>query len=293
MINAMVNTEGNAYEALVIESSGTPELERAALNAFLESEFEPAMLNGQVVHGSIHRKFVFTLEGGVGVRRDFGRKYDEINEALNEGRLDEAGILMEEIEELAKNLYENAILNFLRFSLYNKEGRYFEQMESLKRALAYSPKSGNNISFLSEDMVPSALSQLFILQVYNKYFAEAVGTFNLIKQGGFTEAMEPLQDYYDQIVALRFDDSSYEVGGQIDDLLPWHLELYKGRFSFSNVVGRLDEIKLRCTGIYRIFPFQEDLQYTIPESWGSCLLEVLGDPEATFSLRQYSRNTDL
>ena len=98
--------------------------------------------------------------------------------------------------------------------------------------------------------------------------------------------IEALQPIYDQLIAIRNDDSTYSIEGRIDETSNWFITLYKSVFYFDRVEGELEELKLRCQGAYRVFPYQEDATYAIPESWGECDLQVIGSPETKFYINQ-------
>ena len=100
------------------------------------------------------------------------------------------------------------------------------------------------------------------------------------------DVVASIQPTYDQLSLIKDDDNAYSVEAEIDELLSWGIRLHKSVFYLSNVEGQVDELKLRCQGAYRIFPYQEEATYNLPESWGECNLQVIGIPDTTFYLTQ-------
>jgi hypothetical protein len=57
-------------------------------------------------------------------------------------------------------------------------------------------------------------------------------------------------------------------------------------FALAVSSGDVSQLKLKCKGKYVQFPFDEKLEYTVPEEVGDCLLHVEGAPGAQFELTQ-------
>ena len=132
---------------------------------------------------------------------------------------------------------------------------------------------------------------IFILYVeVGNYFA-AVNKFETMRDDPSKYKLRQadldiLQPTYDQIMLLKAADGPYSIEGRIDETSHWFATLNKAVFYFDRVEGELEELKLRCQGAYRVFPYQEDATYAIPESWGECDLQVIGSPETKFYINQ-------
>ena len=290
VVNYMVDPDGKAYEAIVLDSSGDKRMEESTLESLEQSTFNPARFNGDVVDGSLTRKYTFALDGGIGASDYFARKYSAFNVAIKKDDFENIRDLLADMEKSAQeNLYEYAIYNFSAYRLAVLEGDLDTQLDFLNKALSYSSKSsGSSRNYLSADILPSAYAELFKLEVQAGLYAEAIGTFRYMVEEGLAERrmIEAFRPTYDQLVAIKNDDSAYSVEAEISELLSWGIKLHKSVFYLSNVEGQVDELKLRCQGAYRIFPYQEEATYNLPESWGTCNLEVIGIPDTTFYLTQ-------
>ena len=62
--------------------------------------------------------------------------------------------------------------------------------------------------------------------------------------------------------------------------------LMKSSFTFDNVEGKLKQIKLRCEAKFKSLEFVSDADYSVPESWGRCQIEILGDKNTSAQLIQ-------
>ena len=132
---------------------------------------------------------------------------------------------------------------------------------------------------------------VFMSLVENGHYGEAANKFEAMKDYPDNHNMrqidlDRLQPTYDELISFKDNDSVYSVEGRIDETSNWFITLYKSVFYFDKVEGDLDELKLRCQGTYRAFPYQEGATYAIPESWGRCNLQVIGSPETKFYINQ-------
>lgn len=62
--------------------------------------------------------------------------------------------------------------------------------------------------------------------------------------------------------------------------------LFKKKLWFEGVNGQIDTLKFRCERNFKEMPFEAGVEYKLPESWGRCLVQVIGSPDTTFSLNQ-------
>jgi hypothetical protein len=65
------------------------------------------------------------------------------------------------------------------------------------------------------------------------------------------------------------------------------LTLFKQAFSISEVNGKLLALNLRCDRNFASLAFDLTSEYKIPEKWGQCYLQVIGEPATTFKLTEF------
>ena len=90
----------------------------------------------------------------------------------------------------------------------------------------------------------------------------------------------------DQLALLRSNDAPVGVQGEIDASGYWNIKLFKNQFQLDDLIGFVAELKLRCEREYVFFDFDPDLRYSVSDDAGECTLQVIGDPETTFTLVQ-------
>lgn len=80
-LNFMIDPHGKPYEIMVIDSTGNKGLEKAAIKAAEDWEFEPATLAGAPIDSSYTVKVQFVLSGEAGANNDFVSAYKAFQRA--------------------------------------------------------------------------------------------------------------------------------------------------------------------------------------------------------------------
>jgi hypothetical protein len=65
------------------------------------------------------------------------------------------------------------------------------------------------------------------------------------------------------------------------------LTLFKQAFSISEVSGKLIALNLRCERNFSSLAFDLTSEYNVPEKWGKCYLQIIGEPETTFKVTEF------
>lgn len=292
LINFMVDGNGEPFEPIVTASVGSNWFEREALTALMKSDFEPALLNGEPIEGSRFQKYIFRMATPAnGARRPFIRMYDEFSRLMAGEEINEARQQLSEINSRdVENLYEASFTDFANYLMAKFDEDAHSQLNYLQAALSFESQDREmSVSYFPAELIPAVRLELLMLLIENNRFAESFRAFNLIADTGNTELVNALRPTMGQIRAILTDDSSYGVYGQISDSAYWFINVYKPSFYFEDVVGKIDEINLACETKHIILAYEEDAQYTIPESWGRCSMRLLGEPETEFILVQGPR----
>lgn len=287
-LSFMVSPEGRAYEIYVVENVGDESFVTAAISQVEESEFSPARIGGRPVDGSSRRKVIFELEGeGDGVTRSFGSRYRRFLSILSEAAQPEAKEALIELEAAGiHNHYEYAYFNLARYSYALRYGTPIEQMEYLRAALGETVSSPNWETPLELGAARESRRALVQLQLLNRYFAEAMDSFELMQIRGDDEGVELFHDAIERLGEFEANSSAYPVSGRINETGSWAITLLKTKFYLSDIDGTIEELKLRCETDYVFFDFDPELQYNVSDAAGECGLQVIGDPNTTFTLVQ-------
>lgn len=292
-VNFMVDQDGKVFDAMVSRSTGSRSFDQAALRALNRTRFEPARLDGVAIVGSASYKYVFTIPDNDGASTGFVRDYRKFQKALQkseqEGGKDE---LQKQIDALqlrqkrgGSNHYENAFLNLAQYQFAERYGTALEQMQYLHGALSWSDSTDDPVYFDKQEVIEMRRS-LLMLQLRNKYFGEAEDTYALLQESGDAEAEKLFGEAMQEAQRLKQDDREYGLPLVLEDDGSVWLRLFKHRIAFLVDEGRLDEVKLRCERNRVAFAVEAEAQYEIPKDWGRCSLQVMGTPQARFTLVQ-------
>ena len=139
----MVDTDGRTYNIEVADSMGRPQFHFPAVNALKKWRYKPATLNGKPINATRDVKVIFQYDPPAkGARGGFVRNYNELKTLINADREDEAKEDLENLRDIARNLYEFSWLGVAEFSFNQKWGSKKDQLESINLAIAYEPRSG-------------------------------------------------------------------------------------------------------------------------------------------------------
>lgn len=86
------------------------------------------------------------------------------------------------------------------------------------------------------------------------------------------------------------NDESLETPVVIPERGNTSFYLLKNRISIRKISGTFTKVILRCDQMHHEVAYTNDLTFDIPEEWGTCHLEVIGDPGATGILTQSPAN---
>jgi len=288
VVAAMIGPDGKARDSAVVAALGPESLEAAALEAMNSSTFTPATVDGEVVATKLLHKFAFKTGGrNTGPSRQFVNRYRFFDGKVREGDQEATQEGYQRLLDLgASNQAEIALLHMAGFLYHQQVGTEFDQISHLSRALALnSLVNTDNTIYLQQDMITAALRELFRLEVKNAQFGEAAATYNMILDND-DELAGSYEAAYNEIMKLKAGGDAYPVPGMLDDEGHWTVKLFRNNVGFVDVDGRIDEVKLWCTRGFGKIAIENDLNYSIPETWGDCILQILGKPGSTFSLVQ-------
>ena len=96
--------------------------------------------------------------------------------------------------------------------------------------------------------------------------------------------MEKLRDTIksDQILKIDAEVRTKDECNVCND--SWAFTPVRNDFSFANIAGTLDSIKMRYN--HRLFEsaVSGDVEWHIPDDWGTCHVRVCGEPGTTFDV---------
>ena len=293
-LHFMVDTSGRAYEIAVTDSVGDSVFQKAAVDALQESTFDPARLDGVPIDAGHSMNFNFGSRRNAPARFWFARTYKSAMKAIEAGDRGEADRLLGQLNAVSDrnwsirtlgvlNLFEDAYFHVAKYAYYAKWGNQRQQLNALDRAVRHATAER-----LPRPLFVSLHRVRFDLLVQTQDYQRAIATFETLAEHSVGEAvLTPMRETVVELETLRLDDRAYSVSGDFGDRFSWTFSLFKDEFSFANVFGRIEEIKLRCAGKYLFRRFDSDIQYEVNKDYHPCHLEIIGDPGTTFTLTQF------
>lgn len=280
-LSFMVDPVGKPYEMVVTQSSGDYKgFNQAALSFVRDCKFEPALLNGQPIDSATGIKIIFTLDHSRGANPEFVKTYRALDKAIADANKPVADDSMAKLR--ANNPYEDAFLGLAQYRYAHSWGDEMQQVAGLRRAIAEERVA----QYLPTDTFAIALENLLQLDLKMHDFADAVDTWEKLQNAGVDKkTLATLKPILDKVANIGTDDRAYGVTGTIVDG-SWHFHLFKNRFQVAVSEGHISQIKLRCEKKFVTFPFDPELVYRVPKSFGKCAMELVGDPETKFELLQ-------
>jgi TonB family protein len=280
-LSMMIDPNGKPYEAMVVESTGNPAFEKAALKALSKMSFEPARQGDVPVDSSLSFKMVFAIKDlEKGAAPEFVSAFKRLGKAIDAGLRTEADVQLVQLK--SHNLYEEAFKNYGRFYYHRKWGSPSEQLEDLQLAIA----SEKNSKYLPKDAFVMALRAMFSLQVKARDFGGALESWNTLSPIATPSLRDELQPTVDQIHVVQLGSEPVSQSATIGNSSHWLGTMFRNRFSINVHAGAVNEIKLRCAKQYLFFKYMPGVEYSIGARKDQCGLEVVGDPETTFDLVQ-------
>jgi len=281
MLDMMIDPKGEPYEVMVIDSSGNPAFEKAALRAVKAVTFQPAQRGGTPIDSSFGFKMKFAIRHMAnGASPAFVAAYRRFYKAVQAS--DKTTADAELVSLHPQNLYEDAFANFGKFYYHRQWGTTVEQWQDLERAIAGEKKP----TYLPKDSFVVALYAKFALEIEARDYGRALDTWEILEPLAPPAMRKDVQRVVDDLRARQLGTQPVRQPAVIGEHNNWSSVLFRNRFSVEVTSGSVNEIKLRCAQQFLFFKYQPDVQYSIGAKKDRCGIEVVGDPGTTFSLVQ-------
>ena len=299
----MVDERGKPYEISVRKSTSVI-FEEEAIRVITRYQYEPANLNSKDVNSKSSARVIFKYSRPItrelvtreffenwrtrSVPEGFMSHYNKLNVEMEKAKPIEykARRRLEKMVELRDQTSLSLVHTELsRFKYYSTFGPPSKSIDALSGALLFDGIVKFKKPLLEEGVKNTVVKNLLKL---------------LLEQGRSAESLELYAYYLNQVPKLKelFSASMGKIvelqGSErlIERKLlltargDVHLFLFKRVFTIDQVVGSISTIKLRCDTKFAEMPYKVDAQYALPESWGKCDLQLIGEPGTTASVLQ-------
>ncbi len=280
-VNFMVDNRGKPYE-ISVNGYSNEGFVGAAIRAVEKWDFEPASIDGIAIDAAVSYRMTFELSGSSQASNSFGRVYRSLTQAIKAKGRDEAEQLLDRMNVKKSNLYEEAYYWLARYYFAVTWEDEIRQYSALHKALY---RDSSEKYFLPKRSIPALLLNKLNLEVKQSYLRDALETSSLLEKYPLTDGdSNYVEDIVKQIERIREGDGLVVVNRSVGAGNSSYHRLLKSQFSFSEVVGDIAELRLRCEKGYLGFIYQEGMAYEVEKKHGECSLQVIGNPGTTFKL---------
>lgn len=284
-LSYIVNEDGSVSSPIVEDSSGQRAFERESLRTVKRWRYEPAVSNGKAIKQCKNSVMMsFRLDDSPqGASKPFIYSYRKASEFLDEGKLKAAKEKIDKLIERKRwNLYEETYFNLLQSRYYQLTKQPEQQLRALKGIIWHGQE------VIGDEAYAQSLAKSIVLQAQLQKFKGALNDFDSLKQmteqQKFIDATAPTVEKIEAVVADP--ERLLVTDAKVNERASWTHQLIRNAFTLSEINGELHNLEVRCENKYSSFTIKEQVQWTIPKSWGECSVVVFGEPNSQFRLAE-------
>lgn len=289
VLGFVIDEKGNVSDALVKESSGSKDFDKAALKAVTKWKYQPAFENGKPIQqcvNTVQMNFRMGKNDGIqGVSRSFKRKYDLADKALKDKDYQEVEHQLAKMNaRRTMHLSENNYMHILAANYAREIGNDTLQLYHLDRVTLDGGVKSEKLKF-------SVLYQQFYLEAALSKFQSAFNTYEqLIKLEEAKPYLAKLEKLMADIDSVISSDKDIMIKAAIDSDY-WYADLVRNKFSLTNIEGSLHTLDVRCANKRHVYTVENNNTWTIPTNWKNCSIYVFGEPKTNFNLIEHSTSS--
>jgi len=285
-----IDEKGSPQNVTVLDSVGRSKFDRAAIDSVKRWKFEPALVNGEPSWQSRNQTFItFAIEqGNTGASKKFARDFRKIGNLIDEEKLPEADKLFWRVyESYDLSLYELAKLWAQRVRYEGKLGDMYKLDMALHRATASEGEWIDKPSYIRllklRVQVEISLGQYHAARRAYSKLAKAAGE-DADEVLALQPTMVTLREMIDSDNILKIGAEVRRKGECNSCNNSWNFTPVRNDFSFDNIAGNLESVEMRCDHKRFESAVSELVEWHIPEDWGTCNVQVYGEPGTTFDV---------
>ncbi len=184
-----------------------------------------------------------------------------------------------------KNLYSLTYVGLARLEYSRRFGSESDQIDALENIVLFDIVEDKSERVLDDDAAVGMVVTLLELLLKNGRYSEFISYYEAFRKMN-PKMNEIFSDAFASVNVLRSGKQAFAQNIMIDDRGFSEFDLFKRIFYFDTHIGKLKEVKLRCDTKFFKLSRNDQLEYQIPESWGDCNVQILGDPGTNVTLMQ-------
>ena len=289
-ISFVIGPDGRAVDPVVVDSSGGPLFEQAALDVVSAWRFEAPGRDAENANNTVDMRFEISGDRDR-ASRAFLRRYRGIISDLYYVKPENAREKVDMANDFGGwNLYESTMLALLNARVEATEGDAAEELEYYRRALAVSGEAA-----LDRKERAEILGRILELEIDSQQYGQAQETLAQLRAApGGDPVLEELSGRIRALESAIASDDAMVVNGTIynpcncDGGTPlWAYTPVRRDFSFAEVSGNVERFEARCDNHRLSARVEAGTRWSLPPEWGSCRVFVFGDDAATFEFVEH------
>jgi len=277
-----VLADGTTADVRAIDKMPPGLSERALVSAISRWRFSPATQGGDAIEWHNNEAVITFVAEEVPseVSARFARAYDEVGQSIAEQDYDRAARRSARLLDTAAGLRELALAQTQAAVVHLATSDLHSAYAALVRA------TDPRIPGLTPEELGVALQYRFVAETQLGRIVEALGTFARLDQLGTVADGDPIAQQASAIEQALAGDGAIAVEARVDDA-PWMHVVSRRTFAITVADGQVSGIQVECDRRKTELEFQPDVEWSLPETWGSCTLFVDGRRGTTFSLYEF------
>jgi TonB family protein len=289
-MNFVIDEDGRVADPVIVDSSGGPLFEQAALDVVSTWQFEAPHAGSESANNTVDVRFEISGDRDRATR-NFLRRYRDIVSDLYYVKPENAREKVDKANEFGGwNLYESTMLSLLNARVEGAEGDTVEELEFYRRALAVS----GPVALGSKERV-EVLGKILKLEIDSHQYGEALATLSQLRaEPGSEETLAGLADSIQLLENSAESNEAMVARGTIynpcncDSGTPlWAYTPARRHFSFAEVSGNVERFEARCENHRLSAQVTTGTRWSLPAEWGSCRVFVFGEDAATFEFVEH------
>lgn len=327
VVSYVVEPDGSTSNMLIESSSGSKGFEKEARKAIKKWKFQPAFENGKAIQqckNTVQLDYKMHREQD-GVSKKFLRLYKKAQKVLQQEEISSSEEVFQKIEKWTQytqleSFYKYTLLAQYQGKLANKKA----QLSNLNQALRFTglgiylkslkneesiaangvmlkkgldkkeqiAKAQANTTTQKDNLYFPILHQKLMLEIEFNLIGSALTSIENLLLLKSSKSQHP--SYKKQKVILEnfvAGDKQLIVSANMQKNDFWRHKLLRNQFSFSDVVGQLTKVDLRCSNKRHVYTINETSTWKIPKHWKDCSIYVYGENNASFTLIELNEET--
>ena len=285
-----IDESGETQNVSILDSVGGAKFDKAALATVKEWKFEPALIDGEPSWQSRNQVYIsFALSGdNKGASKRFASQFKKLGKLIDKKELEEA-------DELFWHVHDNYDLSLYELSkLWAQRVRYEGMTGDLYRLdMALHRATASKGEWIDRRSYIRLLKLRAQVEVNIGQYAAAIEAFEELADaaGEDSEEVKALRPVIDKLRDLIGGDQVLRIPAKVRTRNEcnscnnsWTFTPVRNAFALTSIAGKLTSVELRCDHKRFESEVSDLVEWNIPDDWGSCSVNIYGDPGTTFDV---------